>query len=179
MLYMGTAVDKMGRLLDELLEMSRIGRTINPPARVAFRELVEEALSAVAGPIAERGVAVTVGDEIVTLYGDRPRLAEIWQNLLENGVKFMGDQSSPCIRIGAEPGGRDTVFFVRDNGMGIDPRHQSKVFGLFEKLDPRSEGSGLGLALIKRIVELYGGRIWLESKGTAGGPVFGSPCPMP
>ena len=97
---------------------------------------------------------------------------EIWQNLLENAVKFMGDQPSPRIEIGAEPHGRDTVFFVRDNGIGIDPRHQAKVFGLFEKLDPNHEGTGLGLALVKRIVELYKGTIWLESQGLGQGACF-------
>jgi signal transduction histidine kinase len=64
------------------------------------------------------------------------------------------------------------VFFVRDNGSGIDPRYHEKVFGLFEKLDPRAGGTGMGLALVKRIVELYGGRIWVESKGTGQGACF-------
>jgi len=64
------------------------------------------------------------------------------------------------------------MFFVRDNGIGIDPRHQSKVFGLFEKLDPKAEGSGIGLSLVKRIVELYGGRIWVESAGAGQGACF-------
>jgi signal transduction histidine kinase len=99
MLYMRTAADKMGQLLDELLEMSRIGRIANPPVLVTFRELVEEALTAVAGPITERGVKVQVSDPPITLYGDRPRPVEIWQNLVENVAKFMGDQASPRIEI--------------------------------------------------------------------------------
>jgi signal transduction histidine kinase len=78
----------------------------------------------------------------------------------------MGDQAAPLIEIGAQTIDGDTVFFVRDNGKGIDPRHQAKVFGLFEKLDPSVEGTGLGLALVKRIVELYRGSIWLESQGS-------------
>jgi PAS domain S-box-containing protein len=172
MAYMLSAADKMGRLLDELLEMSRIGRLSTPPEHVLFGELVGEALSAVAGPLALRGVEVRVGDEVIPLFGDRPRLVEIWQNLVENAVKFMGDESNPCIEIGVERHGRDTVFFVRDNGVGIDPRYQAKVFGLFEKLDPRSEGTGLGLAITKRVVELYRGTIWLESGGPGRGVCF-------
>jgi len=172
MLYMRTAADKMGQMLDELLEVSRIGRVVNPPISVTFRELVEEALSMVAGPVAERGVAVQVDDEAFTLSGDRPRLVEIWQNLLENAVKFMGDQPSPRVEIGVQLRGRETVFFVRDNGMGVDMRYSEKVFGLFEKLDPRSGGTGLGLALVKRIVELYQGTIWLESEGFGQGACF-------
>ncbi len=171
-LYMSAASDKMGRLLDELLEMSRVGRVVNPPVRATLQELVRDALDAVAGRIAALGARVQVSDEPVVLYGDRPRLAEIWQNLVENACKFMGDQPSPRIEIGSERRGHEVLFFVRDNGMGIDPQYHAKVFGLFEKLDPRSEGTGLGLALVKRIVELYRGRIWLESQGHGSGSCF-------
>ena len=170
--HIGAAADKMARLLDELLEMSRVGRSVNPPVWVTFQTLVEDALGAVTGRIMERRVEVRWAIETVSLYGDRFRLVEIWQNLLENAVKFMGDQPSPRIEIGAEPRGRDTIFFVRDNGIGIDPRHQEKVFGLFEKLDPNYEGTGLGLALVKRIVELHKGIIWLDSQGLGQGACF-------
>ena len=170
--FIRAATDKMGQLLDELLEISRIGRVVSPPVSIALRKLVDEALGAVAGRIAERGVTVKVGDTDMLLRGDRPRLAEIWQNLAENACKFMGDQKEPRIEIGVETRGAETVFFVRDNGIGIDPRYHAKVFGLFEKLDPRAEGTGLGLALAKRIVELYQGRIWVESLGQGQGACF-------
>jgi len=171
--YMRAAADKMGRLLEELLEMSRIGRVVNPAVHITLGDLVNEALSAVAGRIAEKGVEVQVTDADVQLYGDRLRLAAIWQNLLENAVKFMGDQPSPHIEIGAKRRDKDTVFYVRDNGMGIDPRHAVKVFNLFEKLDPKSDdGTGIGLSLVKRIVELYKGTIWLESDGVGRGSCF-------
>ncbi|MCX7047059.1 MAG: PAS domain S-box protein [Candidatus Sumerlaeota bacterium] len=172
MFYIRAAADKMAQMLDELLRVLRIGRITNSPVRVTFRELVEEALNIVAGPIAERGVKAQVNEAPITLYGDHPRLVEIWQNLVDNAVKFMGDQASPRIEIGAERRGGDTVFFVRDNGMGIDPPHQPKVFDLFVKIGAKSEGAGLGLALIKRIVELYRGTIWLESKGLGQGACF-------
>jgi signal transduction histidine kinase len=97
---------------------------------------------------------------------------EIWQNLIENAVKYMGSQEEPRVEIGFEEVERDTVFFVRDNGLGIDPKYHEKVFGMFEKLDPASEGTGLGLALIKRIVALYGGSIWIESQGDGYGSCF-------
>lgn len=170
-LYIRNAAEKMGLLLDELLEMSRIGRLINPPVRVLFGELVEQALQAVAGSISDRGVEVRVSGD-VTLYGDRQRLAEIWQNLVENAVKFMGEQTSPRIEIGMERLGGETVFFVRDNGIGINPRYADKIFGLFEKLDPKTKGTGLGLALVKRIVEFYQGKIWAESPEGGQGACF-------
>jgi len=170
--FMRTAANKMGVLLDELLEMSRVGRVVTDPVRVTFRELVDEAMAAVAGRIAEKKMDVRVEEVDVVLFGDRPRLAEIWQNLIENAVKYMGDQEASCIEVGAESNEKETIFFVRDNGMGIALRYKDKVFGLFEKLDVKSEGTGLGLALVKRIVELNNGRIWFESEGAGKGTCF-------
>ncbi len=172
LLYINGAADKMGKLLDELLEMSRIGRIVNPPMEVSLQELVQETLLLVAGRIEKRGVKVEVSGEPVTLYGDRSRLVEIWQNLVENAVKFMGDQASPQIETGVERRGQETVFFVRDNGIGIDPQYQPRLFNLFEKINPGAEGAGMGLAIVKRIVELYKGRIWVESQGSGKGTCF-------
>ena len=170
--FMRKAADKMALLLNELLVMSRIGRIVNEPVRVAFRELAKEASNAVAGRIVKQRVKVHIEEAALELTGDRQRFAEIWQNLIENSVKYMGGQIDPRIEIGADQSGTDVIFFVRDNGMGIDPRHQEKIFGLFDKLDPKSEGSGLGLTLVKRIVELYKGRIWVESEGVGKGCCF-------
>lgn len=170
--HMRGAAEKMGILLDELLEMSRIGRVVNPPEELSFKQLLQEVLSLMAGPLAERDVTIESDDQGPDMLGDRTRLLEIWQNLIENAVKYMGDQPTPRIQLGVEEAGEEVVFFVRDNGMGIDPRYRQKIFGLFEKLDARSEGSGLGLALVKRIVELYGGRIWVESEGAGRGSCF-------
>jgi PAS domain S-box-containing protein len=178
MTFIRDATGKMGRLLEDLLEVSRVGRVVNPPVRVSLADLIREALQAVAGAISTRGVAIQVEVPTVTLFGDRPRLEEVWQNLVENAVKYMGDQPAPQIELGVEGAGNDLVFFVRDNGLGIDPRFQDKVFGLFEKLDPATEGTGLGLALVKRIVELYEGRLWLESEGLGHGTCFRFTLPL-
>lgn len=164
------AAEKMGRLLNELLDLSRVGRKMNPFVRVPLQELVQEARELVAGRIAQRGARIVVTERPLELFGDRQRLVEVFQNLIDNAVKFMGtEQTDPCIEIGAETIEGETAFFVRDNGMGIDPRFQSKLFGLFEKLDARAEGTGMGLALIKRIIEVHGGRIWIESEGIGKG----------
>ena len=172
MVFIREAADKMGRLLEDLLEVSRIGRVVNPPTQVTFQELAQGAVSALAGAIATRGVTVEVLDAPLTLVGDRPRLEEVWQNLLENAVKYLGDQAAPQVWLGFEPMAPETVFLVRDNGIGVDPRFHDKIFGLFDQLDPASEGTGLGLALVKRIVELHGGRIWVESEGQGRGATF-------
>jgi two-component system, chemotaxis family, sensor kinase Cph1 len=99
---------------------------------------------------------------------------EVLQNLIENACKFMGDQPEPRMTIGRGGTDRDgkPIVFVRDNGLGIDPQYHERIFSLFDKLDPRSEGTGIGLALVKRIVEVHGGRIWVESAGAKTGSIF-------
>jgi signal transduction histidine kinase len=99
-------------------------------------------------------------------------LLSVFQSLIDNAVKFLGDQPVPLIEIGAEIKGGDSVCFVRDNGRGIDSLYKDKLFNLFEKLNPEMEGSGMGLALVKRIVELHGGKIWVESEGPGKGACF-------
>jgi signal transduction histidine kinase len=170
--YIRTAAEKMGRLLDELRNLSQIGRVKSDSVELSFQKIVREALTLVAGRIAEKGAQVEVTEEPVILRGDHCRLVEVFQNLIDNAVKFMGKQVAPRIEIGAEKNGDEIVLFVRDNGTGIDPRHQEKVFGLFEKLDSHAEGTGMGLALVKRIVEIHGGGIWVESEGPGRGTCF-------
>ncbi len=166
------ATEVMGQLLDELLELSRIGRQVNPPEEVPLAELAREALDLVAGSLTERGVEVQIASTLPVVVGDRARLLEVFQNLLENAAKYMGDEPAPFIEIGMKNGGRSNVCCIRDNGMGIDPRYHEKVFGLFERLSPDQEGTGVGLALVKRIVEIHGGRIWIESEGQGTGSTF-------
>lgn len=170
--HIRSGADKMERLLNGLMEMSRIGRQMNTPVSVTFRELADEAIASVAGQIAGLKVTVQVADADLTLVGDRPRLAQIWQNLLDNAVKYMGAQAAPCITISVEHRGNVTCFCIRDNGIGIAPGQCEKLFGMFEKLDQKSAGAGLGLALARRIVEVFGGRIWVESAGEGHGSCF-------
>ena len=140
--YIYTAVDKMTRLLDELLDLARVGSKMNPPEEVPLQVVVKDALDMVAGWIIQKNVEVVVTKEPIMLCGDRTRLVEVFQNLVDNAVKFMGDQPKPRVEIGVEKAGEENVFFVRDNGMGIDPRYLPKVFGLFEKYDPGTQWHG-------------------------------------
>jgi signal transduction histidine kinase len=178
-LRINEATGKMGRLLDELLELSRVGRVVNPPQPVPFAELARDAVSLVAGRVAERGVRVEIADDLPVVWGDRVRLLQVAQNLLDNAVKFLGDRKDPRVEVGARRDGDETVLYVRDNGIGIDERHRERVFGLFDKLDPDSEGTGVGLALVRRIVERHGGRTWVESAGPGTGSTFCFTLPAP
>jgi signal transduction histidine kinase len=153
-------------LLNDLLELSRIGRMMNPPGEVLFSHIVREAVDMVQGMLDERHVQVEIEENLPAVRGDRVRLKEVVQNLIENAIKFIGEQNSPRIQIGTngiDPTGKP-ILFVRDNGQGIDPQFADRIFGLFNKLDPHSEGTGIGLTLVKRIVEFHGGRIWVESE---------------
>ncbi|MBI4762023.1 MAG: sensor histidine kinase [Chloroflexota bacterium] len=163
------AVHKMQKLLNELLELSRIGRLVNPPETIPFAELVQEAISLVQGRLDQRGVQIFLQPNLPAVFGDRPRLVEVLQNLIDNAAKYMGDQSQPRIEIGCagEENG-SPIFYVRDNGIGIPPEHHERIFGLFNKLNAQSEGTGIGLALVKRIIEVHGGRIWVESEAGKG-----------
>lgn len=167
-----SAAEKMQRLLDELLDLSRVGRLINPSEDVALSVLAEEAVELVAGRITEGGIATRVAPDLPVIHGDRPRLFEVMQNLIDNAAKFMGDQAEPTIEIGSRRDGNKTVCFVRDNGLGIDPRYHDKVFSLFDQLDQAAEGTGVGLALVKRIIQVHGGCIWVESEGPGTGCTF-------
>jgi PAS domain S-box-containing protein len=170
--YIHGATDKMKLLLDELLELSRIDRTEAEPVNVTLLEVLGEVLAALAGVISEQGVDIRLPDTDMILFGDRPRLCQIWQNLIENAIKYRRDDRVSCIELGTRLIDGETVFFVKDNGIGIEPQYHQKVFGIFEKLDSRSPGAGLGLSMIKRIVEKRGGRVWVESAGSNQGSCF-------
>jgi PAS domain S-box-containing protein len=167
------AVRKMERLLNDLLELSRIGRLSTAPQYVPFNTVVQEALELLAGRIAERQARICVAPDMPVVYGDRTRLVEVVQNLVDNALKFCDNQHTPDIVIGVIHDSQPSpIFFVRDNGIGIEPKYHEQIFGLFNKLDPRSEGTGIGLTIVRRIIEVHGGRIWVESTGPGSGATF-------
>lgn len=173
------AVEKMQNMLSDLLRLSRIGRAINPSKEVPFGDLVKQAVELVHGRLNAGKIQVEIGMELPNVYGDPQRIVEVLQNLLDNSAKYMGSQPEPHITIGLD-GYREgmPVFFVRDNGIGIEPQYHDRVFELFGKLDPSVEGTGIGLSLVKRIVEHHGGRIWLESElGSGSTFYFSLPAP--
>lgn len=168
------AATSMQRLLDDLLTVSRGGRVVRETETVDLGVLIHEAKEVVAGRITARGVAVEIADNLPKIQGDRPRLFQVFQNLIDNAVKFMGDEPQPRIWIGldASSTARNPVIHVKDNGIGIEPQEKHRIFDLFGQLDADAEGAGMGLALVKRIIEAHGGRIWADSPGLGHGTTF-------
>ncbi|HEX9185844.1 MAG TPA: ATP-binding protein [Vicinamibacteria bacterium] len=162
-----SASTRMQALLADLLELSRIGRVAAPRREVPAEGLVREALALLEGRVAAVGAEVRVEPALPAVFGDPGRVREVIQNLVENALASVSGQPRPLVEIGSR--GRDdagrVVLFVRDNGKGVPPEHRERIFGLFEKLDPASEGTGIGLTIARRVVEVHGGRIWVESEG--------------
>jgi len=175
------ATDKMHILLNELLELSRIGRIVNPSQEVLFESIVQDAIKSVHGRLDARGVKVDIAGDLPIVFVDQARVNQVVQNLLDNAAKFMGDQIDPCIQIGTQRYDKDgkPILYIKDNGIGIDTHHLDNVFGLFQKLDASADGTGIGLALVKRIIEIHGGRIWITSDGIGKGTTVWFTLPVP
>lgn len=169
------STETMQTLLQDLLELSRVGKTINPTENLSFGELAEETIDLIMSPGQQKKIPVELQHPFPKIRADKTRMIGVLQNLIANAIKFMGKQENPRITIGTA--GRDEtngfpIFFVQDNGIGIEPQYHDLVFGLFNRLDSSSAGTGIGLALVKRIVDIHGGRVWVESEGRNRGSTF-------
>ncbi|NNF51299.1 MAG: hypothetical protein HKN59_02565 [Gammaproteobacteria bacterium] len=167
-----SATSRMNQLLDELLQFSRAGKSIATLESTDLGEVVKEALNLAQGEIEAAGISVAVADNLPVLMLDRIRMTEALLNLISNAARFMGEQPDPRIEIGMRYDGSNPVYFVKDNGIGLSEAHREKIFELFERLDSKTPGTGIGLALVKRIIENHNGRVWVESAGEGQGATF-------
>jgi signal transduction histidine kinase len=154
---------RMGQLIDDLLEFSRIARVPLTLRRVDMAALARTAADEAAAA-SGRPVQVTI-DLLPVALGEPTLLAQVWANLLSNAVKFTARVPEPQITVGATIDGTETIYFVRDNGAGFDPQYAAKLFGVFQRLHRRTEfeGTGVGLAIVQRVILRHGGRVWAES----------------
>jgi PAS domain S-box-containing protein len=174
------ATRKMEGLINDLLNLSRIGRISEKKREISFADLVKEAVKSLYPQINERGITIEIPEDMPSLYGEKKRLEQVVDNLMANGVKYIGkDNPSPRIEVGAEKQGDETVCFVRDNGIGIDRMYFDKVFNIFQRLPSakKIDGTGMGLTIVKRIIEMHGGRVWVESD-TGKGSTFYFTIPL-
>jgi light-regulated signal transduction histidine kinase (bacteriophytochrome) len=170
--FIAFAVDgssRMQRLINDLLAYSRAGTSTDPPRRISSEAALQSALTNLAATIAESAAVVT-HDSLPLVTMDDTQLTQVFQNLIGNAVKYRGT-AAPQIHISAvSTTGTEWIFSVRDNGLGIEPRYFEKIFVLFQRLHGRSEfaGTGIGLAICKKMLERLGGRIWVESEASNG-----------
>lgn len=153
----------------DILQVARLGAPREAVEAVDPGLVLNEVLKAWAGELERRQVRVHLGPHFPMVACHRAYLRQVFDNLISNAVKFSGDRPDPVVRITAERTGDRVQFSVADNGVGIPPQQRARVFDAFVRLSPSaSEGSGIGLAIVKRVVELYGGKVWVESNEPAG-----------
>ena len=157
-------VAHMNTLITELLELSRIGRVVGPEEEIDVGVLLREIEEGLVLKLEQEGVEFIVQQPLPAVRGDRGRIRQVFANLIENAVKFRSLERRLRIEVGCEEEGGFYRFHVRDNGIGILPQYQEQIFEPFRQLDSGIEGVGMGLTLVKRIVEHHGGRVWVESE---------------
>jgi PAS domain S-box-containing protein len=168
------ATDKMLSLLDDLLALSRIGGSRRPLQEIPFEEIVREALAHFQARFTERGIRMEVAEDLPVVMVEKTTMVEALQQILDNAIKFMGGCPNPQISIGSR--GLDDaghwLLYIQDNGSGIEAEYHERIFGLFEKLNSQTEGTGIGLTLVRRILEAHAGKVWVESAGKGQGSTF-------
>ncbi len=157
--------ERMEELIRDLLEYSRIERITHPWELLSMEQIVLQARMDMEDRIRHTHAELHVKDPLPWVYGDRIRLVQLWANLLSNAIKYAKSGEPPVISIGCRKDEQHFIFYIRDNGIGISPEFHQKIFGVFNRLhtEEQIEGTGIGLAIVKRIVEFHKGKIWVES----------------
>jgi signal transduction histidine kinase len=170
--YINQAATKLTQLLEALKKITDVGKSTDSFQSIRFTDLVDTCLATLTGPLQQHNVKVIFQRATSSLTGDPLELGQIWQNLIENAIKYRGDHPNPTIEIGIDASQDEPEFYICDNGIGISPEHAQRVFMLFTQLNKNNPGSGLGLALVKKIIERQQGKIRVESEGANTGSCF-------
>jgi light-regulated signal transduction histidine kinase (bacteriophytochrome) len=165
--------EHMGRLIDDLLAFSRLGRKTIQLTEVNMTELAQSVYDNLSRQTPDQHAEFRLG-KLPAASGDRALLGQVWTNLISNAMKFSSKRDGALIEVSAVSNEQEYIYFVRDNGAGFDPRYQAKLFGVFQRLHDASEfpGTGVGLALIQRIVVRHRGRVWAEGKPGEGATFY-------
>ncbi len=163
---------RMGTLIDDLLAFSKLGRKEVQRSLVNTKEIVEAILSEI--NLASPYKAVIRVNELPTVYADSSLIRQVWVNLLSNAIKYSDKKESPEVEVGATETEHETTYYVKDNGAGFDMKYADKLFGVFQRLHANSEfeGTGIGLAIVQRIITRHGGRIWADAKVNEGATFY-------
>jgi signal transduction histidine kinase len=177
-----TNARRMELLVSDLLTLSLIGRVELEFSDICCKGLLDGLITNLHTRLSAKGITLHVSDELPTVHSSRERLYQIFENLLVNAIKFIGNPDSPCIEIGHRDDDKFHIFYVRDNGIGIDSEHHEQIFDMFFRLKKAKdeEGTGLGLPIVSKIVGTLGGKVWVESQAYEGATFFFSlPKEMP
>jgi signal transduction histidine kinase len=174
--YIGEATQKMEVLINDLLELSRIGRLTVTKSEFPLSDLMKQVIAALQPQIEASGVQIVVMQDLPLVYGEERRLIQVMENLLSNAIKYMGRHNPrPRIDVGVQDREHQQMIFVKDNGIGIEKIYFDKIFQVFQRLPSAKKlgrGTGIGLAIVKRIIEYHGGSVWLESEPGKGTTFF-------
>jgi PAS domain S-box-containing protein len=171
--FVSEGASRMSALVAGLLEFARVGSRARPHVPVDCRQAFEAAMANLAASVRESGAVVTC-DELPRVMAEPTQVMQLFQNLIGNAIKFRRDGVPPVVRVGARRDGQQWVFSIRDNGIGIDPQHHQRVLLIFQRLHGREKypGTGIGLAICKKITEQHGGRLWIESQDGQGSTFY-------
>jgi PAS domain S-box-containing protein len=162
------ATRRMAKLIQDLLQLSRVGRVSGEPSTVDVAALAADLIEEMRGEYDPERLRVEIQQDLPALLTDPTSISRILQNLLGNAFKYGCGAEQPRIEIGSRRHGEEMHYFVRDNGDGIPREYQQKIFGVFQRLDSSKDGTGIGLAIVTRIMEAHGGRVWVESESGQG-----------
>jgi signal transduction histidine kinase len=179
---MARATARMAELIEDLLQLSRIGTIRNEPEDIDTSELVHSIVADFRSRLEAVSATIEIQENLPRVTADRLRFAEVIENLLSNAINYGCRGPRPTIQIGGGRRNGEVRFFVRDNGPGIAPEFHQRIFGLFQRLEPDRGGTGVGLAAVHRIMELHGGRVWVDSAPGTGAVfwlAFPKPSPQP